>query len=72
MSDASINSDRIRQLLSDGGYTQRGAARELQISERMMRYYCSGEQPVPRVVMLAIEHLVSCQQVSGARDAKSI
>lgn len=50
----------LRKLIEQGGYSQRSAARELQISERMMRYYCSGEQPVPRVVMLAMKHLVTC------------
>lgn len=50
----------LRGLIADGGYSQRGAARELGISERMMRYYCAGEQPVPRIVMLAMEHLVNC------------
>jgi hypothetical protein len=50
----------LRKLIADGGYSQRGAAKELQISERMMRYYCAGEQPVPRVVMLAMRHLVHC------------
>lgn len=52
--------DRLLLLLKQGGYSQRGAAKELEISERMMRYYCSGKQPVPRVVMLALEHLVNC------------
>jgi hypothetical protein len=47
-------------LIAQGGYTQRGAALELGISERMMRYYCAGKQPVPRVVMLALMHLVEC------------
>lgn len=51
---------RLRSLIEQGGLTQRGAARELEISERMMRYYCSGAQPVPKVVMLALEHLVTC------------
>lgn len=55
------NAERLRKLIDQGGYTQRGAARELQISERAMRYYCSGDQPVPRAVMLAMEHLVECQ-----------
>lgn len=50
----------LRKLITQGGYTQRGAAEALQISERMMRYYCAGEQPVPRVVMLAMRHLVGC------------
>jgi hypothetical protein len=50
----------LLKLIAQGGYTQRGAARELDISERMMRYYCAGQQPVPRVVMLALTHLVEC------------
>jgi hypothetical protein len=56
------DSVRLRSLIEAGGYTQRGAAQELQISERMMRYYCSGEQPVPRTILLALEHLVNCPQ----------
>lgn len=51
---------RLQKLIDDGGYNQRSAAKELEISERMMRYYCSGAKPVPRVVMLAMEHLVTC------------
>lgn len=54
------HSPELRKLIADGGYSQRAAAKELQISERMMRYYCSGQQPVPRVVMLAMRHLVNC------------
>lgn len=47
-------------LLKGGGYTRRGAAAELGISDRMMRYYCAGKQPIPRAVMLALSHLVEC------------
>lgn len=54
------HSIELRKLIERGGYSQRGAAKELQVSERMMRYYCSGEQPVPHVVMLAMRHLVEC------------
>lgn len=50
----------LRQLITQGGYTQNGAAEALQISPRMMRYYCAGDKPVPRVVMLAMRHLVKC------------
>lgn len=51
---------KLRQLIADGGYTQRGAARELEISERMMRYWCSGEYPVPKYIIYAMTHLVNC------------
>ena len=54
------DSAKLQQLIDQGGYTQRGAARELQVSERAMRYWCSGQQPVPRTVILAMEHLVGC------------
>jgi hypothetical protein len=50
----------LLELLRVGNYSQRGAARELEISERMMRYYCAGTQPVPKVVLLALRHLVTC------------
>lgn len=59
--------ERLLLLLKQGGYSQRGAARELEISERMMRYYCSGERPVPRAVMLAMEHLVNCPHNQGEK-----
>lgn len=54
------DAERLRALIAAGGYSQQGAARELQISPRAMRYYCSGEERVPRAVMLAMEHLVNC------------
>jgi DNA-binding transcriptional regulator YiaG len=52
---------RIRALLAALGLGQRAAARELDISERDMRSYCSGAK-VPRVVMLALERLVDQQR----------
>jgi predicted transcriptional regulator len=54
-------------LLLSAGLSQRGAARELEISERMMRYYCSGEQPVPKVVILALERLIDLQHQVAAK-----
>lgn len=54
----SIESDRLRALLDRGGFSQRGAARELEISERMMRYYCAGTHYIPRYVTLAVIALV--------------
>lgn len=52
---------RVKDLLARMGMSQRGAARELEISERMMRYYCGGDK-VPRVVMLALERLADLQR----------
>ncbi len=52
--------ETLLTLIAQGGYTQRGAARELGINERTMRYYCAGTQPVPRAILLALTHLVEC------------
>jgi hypothetical protein len=62
--------EKLLDLLRAGHYSQRGAARELDISERAMRYYCAGEQPVPRVVLLALEHLAACTSTGAARRAR--
>lgn len=51
---------QLRKLIADGGYNQLSAAKAIDVSPRMMRYYCSGDKDVPRVVMLAMEHLVHC------------
>jgi hypothetical protein len=58
---------RVRDLLAQNraGATRRGAARELEINERTMRGYCSGDK-VPRVVMLALERLVDLHRRTGA------
>jgi predicted transcriptional regulator len=52
---------KVRDLLARLGMGQREAARELEISERSVRYYCNGLK-VPRVVMLALERLVDLQR----------
>lgn len=53
------DSDRLRAWLTEHGRTQRGLARELGVDERTVRYWASGQQPVPRVVWLALERLAS-------------
>lgn len=47
----------VVELLARAKHTQRGAAVVLGISERTMRYYCSGEQPIPYSVQYALEML---------------
>jgi predicted transcriptional regulator len=47
----------FRDLLAACGLTQRGAARFLQISDRAVRYYASGQEDIPRVVWLALDAL---------------
>lgn len=48
---------RLRELITASGMSKRGAARELGISERAMLYHCSGDHDVPRIVLLAMEHV---------------
>jgi hypothetical protein len=48
----------LRALLIRAGFGQHTAARELNIDEQVMVCYCAGSEPVPRVVMLAVERLV--------------
>jgi len=45
----------LRELLDKSGWSQRGAARQLQIAERTMRNYVSGDTPIPRAIMMALE-----------------
>jgi hypothetical protein len=54
---------RVRELLRKAGLSPRAAARALEIDELSMRGYCTGGHPVPRHVMLAIEHLVDLRRV---------
>ncbi len=42
--------------------SQRAAARELEVDEREMRYWCAGKERPPRMVMLALERLVELQR----------
>lgn len=49
---------QLQRLLDTAEMSQRGTAKELKINERTMRRYCAGDQPVPRVVELAVKHLI--------------
>lgn len=53
---------RVRSLLTQLGLSQREGARELGANEREMRYWCSGERPVPRMVVLALERLLEMRR----------
>jgi hypothetical protein len=46
----------LKKLLKKGasGYTQRDMARALEIDERTMRRYVSGDSPIPKVVQVAM------------------
>lgn len=47
----------LKRMLKRAGLSQRGLAKELEINERTMRRYVSGEQPIPKVVEYAILHV---------------
>jgi hypothetical protein len=51
--------EELRALVEQTGMSLRKAAEELDISVRSIRYYASGEQPIPRVVIYALRYLVS-------------
>lgn len=49
---------QLKRALQKAGLSQRGAAKQLEINERTMRRYISGEQPVPKVVEYAVLWLI--------------
>ena len=53
---------RIRELLDQAGLTEQTAARELAIDEETVQRYAAGKEPVPRVVILALERLVDMRK----------
>jgi hypothetical protein len=54
----SMTAKQLQRLLDNAELSQRGTARELEINERTMRRYVSGDQPIPRVVEFAVLHLI--------------
>lgn len=45
---------QLQKLLDSAGLSQRGAAKEIEINERTMRKYISGESPIPKTVEYAV------------------
>lgn len=64
---------QFRKLLERAGLSQSEAARQLEISDRTMRRYVSGETRVPRAVVYAILHVINkrkddtIQSIPGTR-----
>jgi DNA-binding transcriptional regulator YiaG len=54
----SRDSDRLRELIDSAGLSQRGAARELGVNKRTMRYWCSGDQIPPTMTLRGLDPLV--------------
>lgn len=61
---------QLQRLLDRARMSQRAAAMALEINERSMRRYCSGEQPVPKTVELALLYLAS-QSDAGVKAVGS-
>lgn len=51
------DADRLRLELARLGLSQRGLARTLELDDRLVRRWCSGREPVPKVVWFAVESL---------------
>ena len=49
--------EELRELLGQLGMSQRGAAKELGIDERTMRYWASGDSPIPPMAIYALKWL---------------
>jgi len=52
-----MTAKQLQKLLDSCGFSQRGAAKSMGISERQMRRYCAGDAEIPKVVELALLHL---------------
>lgn len=62
---ADVTALQLQRLLDRSGLSQRSAAKALEINERSMRRYCSGEQPVPKAIELALLYLASQANPGG-------
>jgi hypothetical protein len=59
--------EELRQLIAQSGLSQRKAAEALDLDERTMRYYASGQNPIPRAVLYALRYLVIQEHASANR-----
>jgi predicted transcriptional regulator len=64
------DADKLRAALTQLDLSQRGAAKLLGLSERMMRYYCAGTEPVPLMVFLAIERLLDVKECPYCQESR--
>jgi hypothetical protein len=53
-----MTAKQLQRLLDSAELSQRGTARELELNERTMRRYASGDQAIPRVVEYAVRYLI--------------
>ena len=62
-----MHSLQFRKLLEKAGLTQVEAARLIDVTDRTMRRYVSGETPVPRVVIYALLHVIEQRRKEGEK-----
>jgi transcriptional regulator with XRE-family HTH domain len=55
---------QLQKALDRAGMSQRGTAKELGISERQMRRYCSGEAKVPKLVEIVMRLRAALQEIA--------
>lgn len=48
---------QLQKLLERHKMPKRVAARTLEIHERTMRKYCSGDAPIPKYIEMAVRHM---------------
>ncbi len=51
--------DELRSLIAQLGMSQRQAASAIEVNERDMRYWCSGNPEPPVVVLFSLRYLVT-------------
>jgi predicted transcriptional regulator len=64
------DADRVRAALTQLGLSQRGAAKVLGISDRMVRHYCANTAPVPAAIFLALERLADIRECPYCKESR--
>ena len=57
-----MTAGQLQKFLDRAGLSQRGAAKALEINERTMRKYVSGDSEIPRTVEFSLLYLACSQQ----------
>ena len=58
----------LRAALARLGLSQSQAARELDIPERMFRYFCAGRYPCPRYLELSLAYLLLVKETDHVKS----
>jgi DNA-binding XRE family transcriptional regulator len=59
-----MNAAQLKKVLKAANLSQRAAAKEIDINERTMRKYVSGELAIPRTVELALCYVATLRKIS--------